>query len=55
MFNMCGYSIALNHAKENVKARAKYVVNGRQGEGAVEAIEYIMLTFFSGSVNRIDI
>ena len=55
MFNMCGYSIALNHAKENVKERAKYVVNGRQGEGAVEAIEYIMLTFFSGSVNRIDI
>ena len=55
MFNMCGYSIALNHAKENVKARAKYVVNGRQGEGAVEAIEYIMLTFFSGSVNKIDI
>ena len=55
MFNMCGYSIALNHAKENVKARAKYVVNGRQGEGAVEAIEYIMLSFFSGSVNRIDI
>jgi phosphoglycolate phosphatase len=55
MFNMCGYSIALNHAKENVKARAKYVVNGRQGEGAVEAIEYIMLTFFSGAVNRIDI
>jgi phosphoglycolate phosphatase len=55
MFNMCGHSIALNHANENVKARAKYVVNGRQGEGAVEAIEYIMLTFFSGSVNRIDI
>jgi phosphoglycolate phosphatase (TIGR01487 family) len=55
MFNMCGYSIALNHAKENVKARAKYVVNGSQGDGAVEAIEYTMLTFFSGSVNRIDI
>jgi phosphoglycolate phosphatase (TIGR01487 family) len=55
MFNMCGYSIALNHAGKNVKARAKYVVNGGQGEGAVEAIEFIVFTFLSGSVNRIDV
>jgi phosphoglycolate phosphatase len=55
MFNMCGYSIALNHAGKNVKASAKYVVNGRQGEGAVEAIEFIVFTFLSGSVNRIDV
>jgi phosphoglycolate phosphatase (TIGR01487 family) len=55
MFNMCGYSIALNHAGQNVKASAKYVVNGRQGEGAVEAIEFIVFTFLSGSVNRIGV
>jgi phosphoglycolate phosphatase len=55
MFNMCGYSIALNHAGKNVKASAKYVVTGRQGEGAVEAIEFIVFTFLSGSVNRIDV
>jgi hypothetical protein len=45
MFNMCGYSIALNHAGKDVKARAKYVVKGCQGEGAVEAIEFILFTF----------
>jgi phosphoglycolate phosphatase len=55
MFNMCGYSIALNHAENRVKARAKYVVRGRQGEGAIEAIEFIVSTFLSGSVNRIDV
>ena len=54
MFNMCGKSIALNHAEKNVKDRAKYVVKGRQGEGAIEAIEFIVSTSLSGSVNRID-
>ena len=53
MFNMCGYSIALNHAEDNVKASAKYVVNGRQGEGAIEAIEFSIYTFLSGSRNSI--
>jgi phosphoglycolate phosphatase (TIGR01487 family) len=53
MFKMCGYSIALNHAENNVKASAKYVVNGRQGEGAIEAIEFSIFTFLSGSVNSI--
>lgn len=48
MFDMCGYSIALNHAEERVKSRAKYVVNGREGEGAIEAIDFIMFTFFAG-------
>jgi hydroxymethylpyrimidine pyrophosphatase-like HAD family hydrolase len=53
MFNMCGYSIALNHAENNVKASAQYVVSGRQGEGAIEAIEFSIFTFLSGSVNSI--
>jgi len=44
----------LNHARDNVKARAKHVVNGRQGEGAVEAVEFVASTFLSGIVNRID-
>jgi 3-deoxy-D-manno-octulosonate 8-phosphate phosphatase KdsC-like HAD superfamily phosphatase len=47
MFNMCGYSIALNHAKDNVKAKAKHVVRGRQGEGAVDAVEFVAASFFS--------
>ena len=51
MFNMCGYSIALNHAKDNVKAKANHVVKGRQGEGAVEAVEFVVGAFLSGSVN----
>ena len=54
MFNMCGYSIALNHARDNVKAKAKHVVKGCQGEGAVEAVEFVASTFLSGIVNRID-
>jgi phosphoglycolate phosphatase (TIGR01487 family) len=53
MFNMCGYSIALNHAENNVKASAQHVVSGRQGEGAIEAIEFSIFTFLSGSVNSI--
>ncbi len=55
MFNTCGYSIALNHARENVKARAKHVVSGSHGEGAIEAIEFIVFTFLSSSVSRIGI
>ena len=46
LFDMCGYSIALNHAEEHVKNRAKYVVSGKEGEGLIDAIEYIALNFF---------
>lgn len=49
MFNMCGYSIALNHAKDKVKAKAKHVVRGRQGEGAVDAVEFVAASFLSGT------
>ncbi len=40
MFDICGYSIALNHADNNVKRRAKHVVSGNSGIGLVEALEF---------------
>jgi phosphoglycolate phosphatase len=54
LFDLCGYSIALNHAEENVKARARYVVSGKEGEGLIDAIEYIALNYF-GEGSLIDI
>lgn len=46
LFDLCGYSIALNHSEPYVKARAKYVVPGKEGEGLIDAIEYIALNYF---------
>ena len=54
LFDLCGYSIALNHAEENVKARARYVVSGKEGEGLIDAVEYIALNYF-GEISSIDI
>lgn len=41
MYGICGYSIALGHAEENVKKNASYVVAGREGVGLAEAIDYV--------------
>ena len=45
MYNICGYSIALGHAHENVKAQADHVVNGREGIGLVEAIDFVAFNY----------
>jgi phosphoglycolate phosphatase len=42
LFDICGYSIALDHAQEIVKSKAKHVIKGREGYGLVEAIDFIV-------------
>ena len=41
MYDICGCSIALDHAEESVKARADHVVGGREGTGLIEAIDFV--------------
>ena len=45
MYDICGYSIALDHADENVKAQADHVVAGREGAGLVEAIDFVAFNY----------
>ena len=45
MYDICGYSIALDHADDNVKAQADHVVAGREGAGLVEAIDFIAFNY----------
>ncbi|MDQ3837325.1 MAG: phosphoglycolate phosphatase [Thermoproteota archaeon] len=45
MYDICGYSIALDHAEENVKARADHVVTGKEGAGLVEAIDFVAFNY----------
>ena len=54
LFDLCGYSVALNHAENHVKKRARHVVSGKEGEGVIDAIEYITLNYF-GERTAIDI
>jgi phosphoglycolate phosphatase len=46
LFQFCAFSIALNHADEEVKSKATYVVSQNSGKGLVEALDYIALNFF---------
>ena len=46
LFQFCAFSIALNHADEDVKSKANYVVSQNSGKGLVEALDYIALNFF---------
>ena len=53
MFDMCGYSISLNHADDYVKARAKHVVPGAEGTGVIDAIDHVAFNFLGlGSENN---
>ena len=45
MYDICGFSIALNHADESVKAQADHVVAGREGAGLVEAIDFVAFNY----------
>ncbi|HYY50758.1 MAG TPA: HAD hydrolase family protein, partial [Nitrososphaeraceae archaeon] len=45
MFEMCGYSIALYHAADYVKAKARHVVSGAEGVGLVDAVDYVAFNF----------
>lgn len=45
MYDICGCSIALGHAEDDVKARATHVVRGREGAGLVEAIDLVGLNY----------
>lgn len=45
MYAICGYSIALGHAEDNVKAKARYTISGREGTGLVEAIDFVAFTY----------
>jgi phosphoglycolate phosphatase (TIGR01487 family) len=45
LFDVCGYSITLGNAAKDVKASAKHCVNGRDGYGLVEALDYLAYNF----------
>jgi phosphoglycolate phosphatase (TIGR01487 family) len=45
MYDICGCSIALGHAEENVKAQADHVVSGREGIGLIEAIDFVAFNY----------
>jgi len=45
MFDICGCSIALGHAEENVKKKAEHVVSGREGTGLADAIDFVAFNY----------
>jgi len=45
LFDICGYSIALGNAQDDVKAIAKHYVKNKNGHGLVEALEHVAYNF----------
>ena len=45
VFRNCGLSIALGHSDDEVKAHANHVVNGKEGVGLCDAIDYVSLNY----------
>ena len=41
MFDICGYSIAVGNAEEEIKSSADYVCKEEIGDGTVEAIQHV--------------
>lgn len=45
MFDICGYSIALSNAEDEVTSRAKHVVREREGYGLIDAIDFVAFNY----------
>ncbi|MGH9974021.1 MAG: HAD-IIB family hydrolase, partial [Nitrososphaeraceae archaeon] len=45
VFGICGLSIALGHSDDKVKIHADHVVNGKEGVGLCDAIDYVTLNY----------
>lgn len=45
VFGICGLSIALGHSDNEVKVHANHVVNGKEGVGLCDAIDYVTLNY----------
>jgi len=45
VFGICGLSIALGHSDDAVKKHADHVVNGKEGIGLCDAIDYVSLNY----------
>lgn len=45
MFDICGHSIALSHAPNQLKLRAKQVASGAEGAGLAQALDSVALNF----------
>jgi phosphoglycolate phosphatase len=50
MYDICGCSIALGHAEENVKKKADHVVGGHEGSGLAEAIDFVAFNYLGVKV-----
>lgn len=50
LYDICGCSIALDQAEESVKAKADHVVAGREGDGLVEAIDFVAFKYLGVKV-----
>ncbi len=45
LFSICGYSIALGNADEEVKEKASFATDRKMGSGAVEALDHVAERF----------
>ena len=45
LFDICGYSIAMGNSSDEVKAKAKHCTSGANGNGLVEALDYVARNF----------
>lgn len=45
VFRNCGLSIALGHSDDEVKVNANHVVDGKEGVGLCDAIDYVSLKY----------
>jgi phosphoglycolate phosphatase len=45
LYDICGCSIALDHAEESVKSKADHVAGGREGTGLIEAIDFVAFNY----------
>ena len=51
LFDMCGYSITMGHAEDNVKERADRIMNGGRAKGAIEAFGHIADKFLKKNID----
>tara|TARA_B100001750_G_C15519330_1_gene610083 strand:+ start:2912 stop:3619 length:708 start_codon:yes stop_codon:yes gene_type:complete len=53
LFDICGYSITMNHAENNVKEKADFITKNERAKGAIEAFKHVADKFLKKNIDDV--
>ena len=54
LFDICGYSITMNHAESNVKEKVDFITKNNRAKGAIEAFKHVADKFLKKNIDDVE-